>query len=128
MPGATDIDDVIKFAPFDIAQVSYLNVDSLFAQMNLWTQGLFGQAGIFPPSQDVQQNPGQRVVTNWYSAHVLAINDIEGPAPGQSGVVGTTAVIVVVERVANAVKAAVPLGHITAAQQTAVVALYNAVW
>ncbi len=129
MPAAANIDEVITFAALDIAEVSYGGVDSLLVQTNLWIAGMFSQAtGIYPPSQDAQMNPGQRPVTNWYAAHVLARAEIEGPGPGQSGVVGTSSVINAVVRVASAVKFATINGFVTTAQQTAVVTLYNAVW
>ena len=129
MPVAATIDDVIVFAPTDIAEVSYDGVLSLFTQMNLWTDGMFSEAtGIYVPAQDSQRNPGQRPVTDWLGEHVMAIAAIEGPGVGASSVVGTSACINAVTRVASAVKFATINGYVTAAQQTAVVTLYNAVW
>lgn len=130
---AANIDEAIAFAPNYIAQVSYGTVAppalSLKTQTELWIAGMFSEAtGIFPPSGDPILNPGQRVVTNWLSAHVIALGEIEGPAAGDAGVVGTSAVINAVERVLFAVKFGVVNGNITALQQTAVVALFNTVW
>jgi hypothetical protein len=125
---AVTITDVINDAANDIAAVSYGGTQSLFTQMNLWTNGMFGPSGIFPAADNPQKNPGQRPVSNWYVTHLQAINVIEGPGVGQSGVVGTSAVINAVERAAYAVKFAVINGYITAGQQTAVIALYNTVW
>ncbi len=119
MPAASNIDDVIAFAALDIAQISYGGVDSLLTQTDLWIAGMFAQAGIFPPSENEQKSPGQRL---------MARAEIEGPLAGDSGVVGTSAVINAVVRVASAVKLATIATYITSAQQTAVVALYNAVW
>ncbi len=128
MPAASNIDDVIAFAALDIAQISYGGVDSLLTQTDLWIAGMFAQAGIFPPSENEQKSPGQRPVTDWLAAHLMARAEIEGPLAGDSGVVGTSAVINAVVRVASAVKLATIATYITSAQQTAVVALYNAVW
>lgn len=128
MPPAANIDDVIAFASLDIAEVSYGDVDSLLVQTTLWIDGVFGPSGIYPPFENSQRSPGQRPVTDWLAAHRMAQAEIEGPAPGQSGVVGTSAVINAVVRVASAVKFATLNGLVSAAQQTAVVALYNTVW
>lgn len=129
MPVAANIDDVIAFTSTDVAEVSYGNVLSLFTQMNLWIAGMFSEAtGIFPPSQNAVKSPGQRPVSDWFSEHVKARDLIEGPAAGQSGVVGTSACIDAVVRVATAVKFATINSLILPAQQTAVVTLYNAVW
>ena len=128
MPVAANIDDVIAFSTVDIAEVSYGGVDSLFVQMGLWNDGMFLEAGIFPPSADLQLNPGQRVATDWYGSSLMASSEIEGPGVGASGVVGTAACINAVVRTAYAVKYGVINGYVTTAQQTAVVALYNAVW
>jgi len=128
MPVATNIDDVIAFASTDIAEVSYGGVQSLLVQMNAWMAGMFGEAsGIFPPSKN-ETFPGQRKVSDWFAEHIKARDLIEGPGPGQSGVVGTSACIDAVVRAASAVKFATLQSLITAAQQTAVVNLYNAVW
>jgi len=126
MPAASNIDDVIAFAATDVANVSYLGVKSLFAQTNLWIVGMF--TTIFPPAANSQGNPGQRLVTDWNITTLMARDAIEGPLAGQSKLVGTCAVIDAVERAAYAVKYARLAGAITAAQQTAVVALYNATW
>ncbi len=128
MAPAANIDEVIAFASPQIAAVSYGGVDSLFAKTTLWIDGLFGEAGPFPPSLDSQRTPGQRTVTNWYAAHVMARADIEGPGIGDSGVVGTSEVINAVERVASAVKFAAINADISGAQQTAFIALYNTIW
>lgn len=129
MPVAANIDDVIAFAATDIAEVSYGGVLSLFTQMNLWIAGMFGEAaGIFPPTANEQRSPGQRPVSDWYAEHLKARDAIEGPGVGASGVVGTSACIDAVVRVALAVKYATLATLITPAQQTAVVNLYNAVW
>jgi hypothetical protein len=127
MPAA-DIDDVIAMASTDIATLSYGGVKSLFTQMGLWIAGVFQPGGIFPPASDGAMTPGQRPVTDWYAQHLLAKAAIEGPAVGASGVVGTSATIDAVVRVATAVKFATIAGYTSAAQQTAVVALYNTVW
>lgn len=129
MPPAGNIDDVIAFASTDIAEVSYLSGLSLLTQMNAWIAGMYSEAtGIFKPSVNEANTPGQRPVTNWYAEHLIARDQIEGPAPGQSGVVGTSACIDAVVRVACAVKQAKIAGFISATQQTAVVTLYNVVW
>jgi hypothetical protein len=128
MPAA-NIDDVIASCADDIATVSYDGVHSLYTQMSAWITGMFSEAtGIFPPSLNETRNPGQRVVTDWYAQHLMAKAAIEGTGVGTSGVVGTSACIDAVYRVANAVKYGVTNGYITSAQQTAVVTLYNATW
>jgi hypothetical protein len=129
MPPAANIDEVIAFASTDVAEVSYGITDSLFVQNDLWIDGLFAAVtGIFPPSQNAVRNPGQRPVTDWLATNLMAQADIEGPAIGDSGVVGTSAVINAVVRTASAVKFSTINGLTTAPQEAAVVALYNAVW
>ena len=128
MPTASDIDDVIAFAATDIAVLSYDSGDSLFTQNALWIDGMFGELGIFPPSLDSAQNPGQRVVTDWLATNKMAQAAIEGPLTGDSGVIGTSAVINAVVRTATAVKFGAINGYVTGAKQTAVVTLFNTVW
>lgn len=135
MPAATTIDDVIAFAATDIANVTYAGgpppTHSLFTQMGLWIVGMFGSSpstGIFPPSANPTGNPGQRLVTDWYAQHLMAKAAIEGTLANQGGAVGVAACANAVERVAYAVKYARLAGVISAAQQTAVVTLYNATW
>ncbi len=131
MPTATTIDDVIDFASTDVALLSYGGVDSLFTAMTAWTDGMFKPAGIFPPANnDIREIGGQRVVSDWYAAHVKAIDLIqsEGTAAGDTGVVSTSACIDVIVRVANAVKYGVIATQITSVQETAVIALYNLIW
>lgn len=129
MPPAATIDDVIIQCSEDIGALSYGGVSSLFTVMQTWTDSMFlDETSIFPPSADLNRNPGQRVVTDWYAQHLMALDSIEGPGVGESGVVGTAAVIDAVFRVANAVKYAVINGNISSAQQTSVVALYNSTW
>jgi hypothetical protein len=125
---AVTIDDVIALCADDIAIVSYGGTKSLFTQMQLWIAGMFGDAGIFPGIANTRKDPGQRVVTDWYAQHLIALNEIEGSGVGESGVVGTSATIDAVYRVANAVKYGVLNSNITSAQQSAVVTLYNATW
>lgn len=128
MPVALNIDEAIAFAPTDIAEVSYGGILSLFTQMNLWLAGMFSEpTGIFPPSNNATQ-AGQQRVTNWLFTNLQARDAIEGPGPGASGLVSTTACINAVVRTLSAVKFAQNDGAITPAQQAAVVALYNAVW
>lgn len=128
MPPAANIDEVIAKTATDVANVSYLGVHSTFVQMGLWIDGLFGVAGIFPPSQNDQADPGQRPVTNWLATHLMAKTAIEGPGVGQALLVGTSAVINAVERVAYAVKYATLAGRITSGQQAAAVVAYNTFW
>lgn len=129
MPIAANIDEAIAFSSLDIAEVSYGGVLSLFTQMNLWIAGMFSEpTGIFPPSQNDQQNPGQRPVTNWLFTHLQARDSIEGPAAGDSELFSTANVTNAVVRGLSAVKDATAAGTITLVQQAAVVALYNAVW
>ena len=128
---AANIDDVIAMAPTDIAIVSYGGVESLFVQMSLWIDGMFRPPqAIFPPALDDNRNPGQRPVTDWLGTHVQAraLVALEGLLAGQSGVVGTSACIDAVVRVASAVRIANILGFILPIQENAVVSLYNAVW
>lgn len=132
---ATNIDDVIAMCGTDIPVLSYGGVDSLKVQMGLWNVGMYGSpgdpnAGIFPPKDTVGREfvTSQRPVSDWSAASELALADIEGPGVGQSGPVGTSACVDAVMRAASAVKYATIAGQITAAQQTAVVALYNLVW
>lgn len=133
-PAAT-IDDAIDLADNNVAFVSYGNpvgpvapTESLLTQMNLWIAGMFLSSSIFPPNENQTHDPGQRSVTDWYAQHLIAVLEIEGPGVGAAGVVGTSAVINAVSRVLWAVKFATTNGEITAAQQTAVVNLYNTVW
>lgn len=132
MPPVLTIDAALAQAPSDIALVTYGNpppaTQSLSAQFDLWTNGMFGNAGAFPPSQNDVRDPGQRVVTDWYAQHVIAKSEIEGPAVGAAGVIGTSAVINAVVRVLWAVKYGLVNNQITAAQEAAVIALYNLVW
>lgn len=132
-PPAVTIDDAIAFAPSYIALVSYENPGpptlSLFAQFQLWITGMFSEpTGVFPPSDNPAQNPGQRVVTNWLTQHVLARRAIEGPGVGAAGAVGTSAVVDAVTRALYATKYGVINGNISSAQETAVIALFNTVW
>lgn len=132
MPPAANIDQAIALSASDIATLSYGGAQSLYTRMNAWIAGMFSEAtGIFKPSA----NPGvevqaqqQRVVTDWLAQHKLALSEIEGQLAGQSGLIGTSAVINAVVRALYAVKYAVINGQATAAQQTAVVALYNLSW
>lgn len=131
MPAAVTIDDVIAFASTDVANLSYGGVDSLFVAMGSWNDGMFLEGGIFPPTQNATRElAGQRLVTDWYAAHVKALAAVqsEGITPGTSGVVGTSACIDAIVRVAWAVKEAALSGEISGTQQTAVIALYNLVW
>jgi len=136
MPVATNIDEVIAFCAIDIAAVSYGGVDSLYTQMGLWIVGMFStpsgpSSGIFPPErneQAVNTVDGQRRVTDWLATSLMAKAQIEGPGVNDAGVVGTSACIDAVTRVANAVKYATLASAISAGQQTAVVALFNLVW
>lgn len=133
MPPAANIDEAIEFCATDIAAMSYDPAESLFDQMVLWIDGMFLESGIFkpslnPPASSGADRPGQRAVTDWYAQHLMAKAEIEGPAPGDASVVGTSAVINAVVRVLYAVKQATLAGGSTVAQQTATVALYNATW
>jgi len=136
MPVATNIDDVIAYAATDIAALAYGGVKALYTQMGLWNVGMFSTpaaptGGIFPPNADataVLPEGGQRLVTDWFAQSVLAKNAIEGTGVSSAGVVGTSACIDAVTRVAYAVKYARAAGVISAAQQTAVVTLFNTVW
>lgn len=127
---AVTIDDAIASCAIDVANVSYVTpAASLFVQMNLWITGMFSEAtGIFPPSLDDDNDPGQRVVTDWFAQHLIARDTIEGPLTGDAGVVGTSAVIDIVVRVLYAVKYGLINGNIATGQQNAVIALYNLVW
>ena len=128
MPAVT-IDDVITLAPTDIADLSYGGVKSLYTQMGLWIAGMFASTtAIFPASANDGQYPNQRVVTDWYAQHELALVSIEGQGVGQSGVIGTSEVINAVVRVAYAVKNAQAAALISGAQVAAVITLYNATW
>jgi hypothetical protein len=132
MPPAANIDQAIAMSAANIAALSYGGVTSLYTRMNSWMTGMFSQAsGIFKPSANPGpevNEPGQRVITDWYAQHFLARAAIEGQAAGQSGLVGTSEVINAVVRVLYAVKYAVIAGRATSSQQTAVVTLYNASW
>lgn len=135
MPAAVTIDDAIAYASTDIATLSYAGVKSLYTQMGLWITGMFGSplaasttTGIFPPSQNTTKDPGQRVVTDWVAQSVIAKSAIEGTTAGSSKVPGTSAVIEAVVRTLYAVKFGVTNTNITAAQRTAVIALYNLTW
>lgn len=130
MPPATNIDEVIEFASTDIALVTYGGVDSLDVQMGLWTDGMFGASGIFPPAANGAPSApiGQRAVSDWYGQHLIARGEIEGVGIGAAGLIGNSAVTNAVVRAAYAVKYATLNSQISVAQQTAVVALYNATW
>jgi hypothetical protein len=127
---AVTIDDVIAFAPTDIANLSYGGAKSLYTAMQQWIAGMFGPGGtpIFPPAGNSGAYPNQRVVTDWFPTHELALDAIEGHGVGQSGVIGTSAVVNAVVRVAYAVKDASAKGYIAALQTESVVTLYNTVW
>lgn len=130
MPAA-NIDQAIAFSGDYIAAVSYGGIKSLATQFNLWIAGMFSEStGIYKPSANppVQAAPGPRTVTDWFAEHLMAAAAIEGPGIGQSGVVGTSAVIDAVSRVLSAVKFAVINGFISAGQQTATVTLFNTCW
>lgn len=128
---AANIDEAIDFADNNIAEVAYgaagTPTESLLTQFDLWIAGMFATTGIFVPSAN-ETSPLQRAVTNWYPQHVLARAEIEGPAVGDASIMGVAAVINAVSRVLWAVKYATINSKITAAQQTAVVNLYNTVW
>lgn len=127
MPAVT-IDDCITNCAQNIANLSYGAVLSLKTHFQSWTDGLFAEAaGIFKPSHNDTEE-GQRRVTNWYGYHLQALGTIEGAGVGQSGVLGTSTCIDAAFRVLNAIKFARSDGVITAAQQTAVIALFNAQW
>lgn len=128
MPVAT-ITEAIQVAATDIAALSYGGVDSLSVQQQLWIDAIFGElAGVFPPSQNLTRDPGQRLVTDWLYTNLAAKRAIEGVGVGASGVVGTSAVIDAVERTLLAVRDATLAGEITTAKQTLVVTAYNSVW
>jgi hypothetical protein len=128
MPIATTIDEAIQFAPEDIAIDAYDSLLSIYTQMGIWITGLFGPLGIFPPAANANGNPGQRTVTDWYYTSLAARNAVEGPGPGNCGLVGQAAVTNAVSRVLYAVKQATILNQITSAQEALVVALYNSTW
>lgn len=131
MPAAT-IDDCISLAADNIAAITYgappPPTISLLAQMNAWIDGMFGSTGVFPPAQNLRRDPGQRLVTDWLYAHLAARDSIEGPLPGDAGLLSASDCINAVVRGLCAVKYAQIDGEITAAQQNAVVALFNTVW
>ena len=132
MAVAADIDEAIDFCDNNVADVAYGDpppaTQSLLTQFDAWVAGMFSEAtGIFVPSAN-QTSPNQRSVTNWYAQHVLARSEIEGPAIGDASIMGVAGVINAVSRVLWAVKYATINSKITAAQETAVVALYNTVW
>lgn len=129
-PDATTIDEAIEATANYVAQVTYGNdlppTLSLATQMALWTAGMFGPAGIYPPSG--YPDVGQRKVSDWFAQHVIAQGEIEGPAIGDGGVIGAGAVGNAVIRVLYAVKVANADGAITQAQEDATVALFNTSW
>ena len=130
---ALTIDDCIALAADNLASVAYGSPPpptvSLLTQMNLWIDGMFSEAtGIFPPSVNPRTNPGQRLVTDWLYAHLAARDTIEGPAPGDAGLLSTSNCINAVVRGLCAVKYATLDQQITLAQQAAFVALFNLVW
>ena len=137
MPVAANIDEVIAFCATDIAHAAYGGAaPSLFMRMGQWNAGMFSNpsdvnGGIFPPQRNEQSTnaeDGQRRVTDWLAESLMARAAIEGPGISDPQVVGTSACINAVTRVANAVKYAALATAITGAQQSAVVTLYNTVW
>lgn len=129
MPPAVTIDDVITQCSAKIANLSYVTGNGFYNQNQAvpnWIAGMFSEAtGIFKPSADALVK--QRVVTNWLASHRMA-QALLRPADLLQQPDSTSAVIDAVFRVSNAVKFAVIDGAITGAQQTAVVALFNATW
>jgi hypothetical protein len=122
---AANIDQCIDEACPDITAISYGGgPDTLASQFQLWIDGMYGPSGIFVN----KELAAQRQVLDWFFFHLLAQDQIEGPAVGDAGIVGNGAVIDVVVRVLWAVKTAAIEGWISAGQQTAVVALYQTVW
>jgi hypothetical protein len=118
---ATSIDECIQFTPNYVARIAYGTDAALKTQMTAWITGLFPAAGVFPPAGN--GNPTYRKITDWYAQHLLARAAIEGPAIGDAGVVGTSAVINAVERILFAIKTSA-----TTPQKTAVVTLWNSIW
>lgn len=123
MPVLT-IDEAIQQAPGIIASASYGGVISIYAQMGLWNTGIFQT--IFPSSGD--SDASQRRITDWYLTSLQARAAIEGPAAGDSELVGTSATIDAVVRVLCAVRDTVAAGLQPTAKRTAVIALFNSVW
>jgi len=120
---AANISEAVEFCADNIAELSYDAGVSIKTRMNDWIADLFAAGGIFT---DVA-NAGQRRVIDWRGPSVLASAQIEGPLAGDSGVVGTSAVIDLVSRVLCAVRAAAGTG-ITVAQRDATVTAFNTQW
>jgi hypothetical protein len=123
---AVTIQDAIDFCADNIAELSYDGVVSIKTRMTDWIDDVFGAAGVFPPS--FIGDDGQRRVIDWYGTNVLANEAIEGPAAGDSGVVGTCACIDAVVRTLCAVRDATAAGSTTVGQRTATIAAFNTQW
>ncbi|HLU38448.1 MAG TPA: hypothetical protein VK081_03630 [Planctomycetota bacterium] len=122
---ATNIQEAIDLAADNIAELAYDGIVSLAARMVDWTDGMFvGPAGIYV---DVQSD-NQRRVLDWFGATRRAQAEIEGPNPGDAGLIGTSAVIDAVTRALCAVRDSALAGAISSAQETDTVTLFNTAW
>lgn len=122
---ATTIQEAIDLAADNIAELAYDGVVSLASRMTDWVDGMFvAPAGIFI---DVNSAP-QRRVLDWFGPTRRAQDEIEGPNPGDAGLLGTSAVIDVVTRALCAVRDSALAGAITGTQETDTVTLFNTAW
>lgn len=128
---AVTIQDAIDFCANNISELAWDGVVSIKTRMNTWVAAIFGDAGAFPPNNnqnETQNINNQRWVTNWRGLTNTANRSIEGPAPGDAGLVGVSNVIDAVFRTLCAVRDATAAGATTGAQQTLTIAAFNAAW
>lgn len=122
---ATTIQEAIDLAADNIAELSYDGVVALASRMTDWVDGMFvAPAGIYI---DVDST-SQRRVLDWFGPTRRAQAEIEGPNPGDSGLIGTSAVIDAVTRALCAVRDSALAGAISATQETDTVTLFNLAW
>lgn len=121
---ATNIQEAIDLAADNIAEIAYDGVVSLATRMTQWTDGMFAANGIYT---DVESTSQRRVI-DWYGPTRRAQAEIEGPNPGDAGLIGTSAVIDAVTRALSAVRDSALAGAITAGQETDTVTLFNTAW
>ena len=125
MPAAANIDEAIQFGPFNIAAVSADPGKSLLTQLDAWITPMYRKV-IFPNTE----TRAVRNVTDWAAPTYIARAVVAAQGAGNldTNEVAVACVLDAVNRSLWAVKIATNLGYITGAQQTAVVAAYNAAW
>jgi len=124
MAVAADIDDAIAMCPDAVDVVGFDAGQVLFDVYTSWLVGSFdASTGIYTNLVSVNE----RTVIDWHNPNQVTKLQLDQTAT-TSPIGDTAGVIDAVSRVLEAVKQATIRGDTSAAQETATVDLFNAVW